>query len=65
MLKLYILQYYYLFLEIYNDKYKNIHPATKKINIVNDFLENTNYNVLVFLDSDDWIQKIRKCINYF
>ena len=51
-----ILQYEYLFLELHNNKYGNIHPATKKINIVNDFLQNTNYDILVFLDSDAWIQ---------
>ena len=51
-----ILQYEYLFLELDNNKYGNIHPATKKIQIVNDFLQNTNYGILVFLDSDAWIQ---------
>ena len=39
-----------------NNKIINIHPATKKINIVNDFLQNTKYDILVFLDSDAWIQ---------
>jgi hypothetical protein len=51
-----ILKYEYLFLELDNNKYGDIHPATKKIYIINDFLENTNYEVLVFLDSDAWIQ---------
>lgn len=51
-----ILQYDYLFLEINNRKYFNIHPATKKIHIVNDFLQNTKCDILVFLDSDAWIQ---------
>jgi hypothetical protein len=51
-----ILKYDYLFLELDNNKYGDIHPATKKIYIINDFLENTNYEVLVFLDSDAWIQ---------
>ena len=51
-----ILKYDYLFLELDNNKYGDIHPATKKIYIINDFLENTNYDVLVFLDSDAWIQ---------
>ena len=45
-----ILEYEYLFLEIENNKYKNIHPATKKIHIINNFLQNTDYDVLVFLD---------------
>jgi hypothetical protein len=52
-----ILEYDYLFLEIHNNKYGNIHPATKKIHLVNDFLENNEkYDILVFLDSDAWIQ---------
>lgn len=60
-----ILNYDYLFLEIDNHKFintnnknttVNIHPATKKIHIINDFLQNTNYDILVFLDSDAWIQ---------
>ena len=32
-----------------------LHPATKKIHIVKDFLEKS-YDILVFLDSDAWIQ---------
>jgi hypothetical protein len=51
-----ILGYNYLFLEIDNNKYTNFHPATKKIHIVNNFLQNENYDILVFLDSDAWIQ---------
>jgi hypothetical protein len=59
-----VLKYDYLFLEIdnhnilntNNNKITNIHPATKKIHIVNDFLQNTKYDILVFLDSDAWIQ---------
>lgn len=51
-----ILGYDYLFLELNNNKYGNIHPATKKIMVVNDFLQNAKYDILVFLDSDAWIQ---------
>jgi hypothetical protein len=51
-----ILKYDYLFLELDNNKYGNIHPATKKIHLVNDFLLNTKCDILVFLDSDAWIQ---------
>jgi len=51
-----ILEYDYLFLELDNNKYGNIHPATKKIHVVNDFLQNSTCDVLVFLDSDAWIQ---------
>jgi hypothetical protein len=51
-----ILGYDYLFLHLDNNEYGNIHPATKKIYKVNDFLQNTNYDVVVFLDSDAWIQ---------
>lgn len=51
-----ILKYDYLFLELDNNKYGDINPATKKIHVVNDFLENHKCDVLVFLDSDAWIQ---------
>ena len=51
-----ILEYDYLFIELNNDNYGNIHPATKKIHVVNDFLLNTECDILVFLDSDAWIQ---------
>jgi hypothetical protein len=51
-----ILEYEYLFLELDNNKYGNIHPATKKIHVVNDLLQNTKCDILVFLDSDAWIQ---------
>jgi len=51
-----ILNYDYLFIELDNNKYGNCHPATKKIPLINDFLQNTNYDILVFLDSDAWIE---------
>jgi len=50
------LNYDYIFIEIDNKKYGNIHPATKKIHIINDFIQKTKYDILVFLDSDAWIQ---------
>ncbi len=50
--------YEYVFIELENNKYGNIHPATKKIHIVTDFLNNTECDILVFLDSDAWIQNI-------
>lgn len=50
--------YDYLFIEIDNNKYGNIHPATKKIHVINDFLEKDKHDILVFLDSDAWINNI-------
>jgi hypothetical protein len=50
-----ILGYDYLFIELENKKYDNLHPATCKIYIVNDFLQNSMCDILVFLDSDAWI----------
>jgi len=50
------LGYDYLFIEINNHKHKKLHPATKKIHTVNDFLQNNKYDILVFLDSDAWVQ---------
>uniref|UniRef100_A0A6C0HSJ1 Nucleotide-diphospho-sugar transferase domain-containing protein n=1 Tax=viral metagenome TaxID=1070528 RepID=A0A6C0HSJ1_9ZZZZ len=49
-----ILHYEYSFVKI-DEKYGNIHPATKKIYIINEFLKNP-FDILVFLDSDAWIQ---------
>jgi hypothetical protein len=53
------LGYDYLFIEIDNS-HNHLHPATKKIYVVHDFLQNINqnkkYDILVFLDSDAWIQ---------
>jgi hypothetical protein len=51
-----ILEYDYIFLELDNNKYGDIHPSTKKIHVVNDFLQDTPCDILVFLDSDAWIQ---------
>lgn len=50
-----ILKYDYVFLKIDDTKYTHLHPATKKIHIVNEFLKRP-FDVLVFLDSDAWIQ---------
>lgn len=50
------LGYDYVFLEMDNNE-PNLHPATKKIFIVNNFLkQSSQYDILVFLDSDAWIQ---------
>lgn len=51
------LRYDYYFLPMI--KMKNIHPATQKIFVIHDFLQeqkNHQYDSLVFLDSDAWIQ---------
>jgi hypothetical protein len=54
--------YKYLFITIDKNKYTEVHPATKKIYIVNDFLndvsnhKHTKDDILVFLDSDAWVQ---------
>jgi hypothetical protein len=54
--------YKYMFIELNNEKYKNIHPATAKIYIVNDFLQNSHDDILIFLDSDAWVQN-SYCLN--
>jgi hypothetical protein len=54
--------YKYIFITIDKNKYTEVHPATKKIYIVNDFLndfsnhKDSNDDILVFLDSDAWVQ---------
>jgi len=55
------LGYDYLFIE--NNKYEHLHPATRKICVVYDFINNIQkYDILIFLDSDAWIQN-GKAIN--
>lgn len=51
-------QYEYLFylMEDKHYKEKGIHPATGKINVVNKILHERKEHILVFLDSDAWIQ---------
>lgn len=51
-----ILGYNYLFIHLDNSQYGKIHPAIKKIHVINDFLNNDQCDILVFLDSDAWIQ---------
>jgi hypothetical protein len=51
-----LLGYTYSFIEMDNSKYGNLHPATKKIFVINDFLQNAIGDILIFLDSDAWIQ---------
>lgn len=50
-----ILDYNYNFIFLNDKKYGNISPLTKKIYIVNDFLNYIDFDILVFLDSDAWI----------
>ena len=49
-----ILGYDYEF--IYLDNHYNVDNKTAKLYIVNTFLQNSNYDILIFLDSDAWIQ---------
>ncbi len=53
-----IFNYKYIFIELDNNKYTNMNPATKKIYVVNDFLQNVECDILIFLDSDAWIQNV-------
>jgi len=51
------LNYNYIFIELNSTKYEGIHPATAKIYIVNEFIQNSkDVDILIFLDSDAWIQ---------
>jgi uncharacterized protein YueI len=50
------LGYDYIFLQM-DDSKSHMDPRTKKIFIVNNFLQqSTEYDILIFLDSDAWIQ---------
>ena len=50
------LDYHYEFIEIKNEYHTHLHPAAKKIHVVHDFIQSDKYDILVFLDSDAWIQ---------
>lgn len=52
------LGYDYIFEKINDNVNTHLHPATKKIIVVNDFLQNFTCDILIFLDSDAWIQNI-------
>lgn len=59
------LNFDYEFIKFENED--NIHPATLKIKIINNLIKNTNYNILIFMDSDDWIHDVinlDKLVNY-
>jgi hypothetical protein len=52
-------QYYnyeYLFIENIENKYGNIDLANNKIYIINDILHIDKYDIIIFMDSDAWIQ---------
>ena len=49
------LGYKYEFLYLNNEKY-NIDPKTAKLYIVNEYLQNSTDDILIFLDSDAWVQ---------
>jgi hypothetical protein len=48
--------YEYLFLDLNYADYGDIFPATKKIYAVNDTINYTDFDIIIFLDSDAWIQ---------
>jgi hypothetical protein len=50
------IHYTYLFLYMIKKYYENIHPATAKIQIMADLISERKYDIIVFLDSDAWIQ---------
>jgi hypothetical protein len=53
-----LLNYNYSFIKI-EDRYTRdigVHPAAAKIFVVNEYLQSTNDDMLIFLDTDAWIQ---------
>lgn len=54
-----MLNYNYSFIKI-DEKYtREMHPAAAKIFVVNDYLKTATDDILVFLDSDAWIQNTK------
>jgi hypothetical protein len=50
------LGYKYVYIPMNSNAHPTMHPATQKIYIVNEFLQQTDGDILVFLDSDAWVQ---------
>ena len=50
------LGYDYEFIPMEEAKYPACHPATRKIYVVSEWLQSAPYDVMVFLDSDAWVQ---------
>lgn len=48
--------YEYKFIQMEPRHYENIHPATGKIYVMDEILHNEKYDIIVFLDSDAWVQ---------
>jgi hypothetical protein len=50
------IQYTHHFHLMKKEQFQNIHPATGKINVMDDFLNHSEEDIIVFLDSDAWVQ---------
>ncbi len=53
------LGYDYMFQLFNNKQYGQIDPRSKKIYLINQFLEQCKHDVVIFMDSDAWIQNSR------
>lgn len=51
-----LFNYQYLFLDLNYIEHEDIFPAIKKIYAINDTLTYSEFDIIVFLDSDAWIQ---------
>jgi hypothetical protein len=47
--------YKYEFVLMDDSKYTHLHPCTKKIYIINEYINRFTEDILVFLDSDAWV----------
>ena len=62
-----MLDYNYKFLFLEEHYYKNANPATGKIKILNDYINESTDDIIVFLDSDAWIQQpfyLDQCVQH-
>jgi hypothetical protein len=54
------MNYEYKFIDINMNKYKDIHPATAKIYVVDELIKHYSKDtILIFLDSDAWIKDVK------
>jgi hypothetical protein len=50
------LKYSYNYIKMDASYTKDVHPATAKVLVLNDYLQKTDKEIIIFIDSDAWIQ---------
>ena len=54
------LGYKYVYEHMHKKYYESIHPAAAKLFVVHNFIHNNSVDIMIFLDTDAWIQNTYK-----